>query len=87
MLPRPSFSFNSSSLPPHKYTDKVMAKLGKGDKCWIVEDLSDGTNLHNWHWFKTEWSRNLLCNLYCNKPLLSGEGNLNIKIKKIEKLD
>ncbi|KAL3632402.1 hypothetical protein CASFOL_025386 [Castilleja foliolosa] len=67
-----------------------MAKLGEGDKRWIVEDRPDGTNVHNWHWSETdclEWSRNLLSNLLCNKPLLSGEGNLHLKIKKIEKLD
>ncbi|GER52463.1 activator of 90 kDa heat shock protein ATPase-like protein [Striga asiatica] len=67
-----------------------MAKLGEGDKRWIVEDRPDGTNVHNWHWAETnclEWSRNFLSNLLCNKPLLSGEGNLHIKTKKIEKLE
>ncbi|XP_057782483.1 uncharacterized protein LOC131000532 [Salvia miltiorrhiza] len=67
-----------------------MARLGEGDKRWIVEDRSDGTNVHNWHWAETnclEWSRKFLENLLCDKTLLSGEGNLYIKTKKVEKLD
>lgn len=67
-----------------------MAKLGEGDKRWIVEDRPDGTNVHNWHWAETDcldWSRNFLSNLLCDKAILSGEGNLHIKTKKIEKLE
>lgn len=67
-----------------------MARLGEGDKRWIVEDRPDGTNVHNWHWAETnclEWSRKFLEHLLCNKTLLSGEGNLFIKTKKIEKLE
>ncbi|KAL8456308.1 hypothetical protein ACS0TY_033674 [Phlomoides rotata] len=67
-----------------------MAKLGEGDKRWIVEDRPDGTNVHNWHWSETnclEWSRKFLENLLCNQTLLSGEGNLYIKIGKINRLD
>ncbi|KAI3471418.1 hypothetical protein Pfo_030782 [Paulownia fortunei] len=67
-----------------------MAKMGEGDKRWIVEDRPDGTNVHNWHWSETDcldWSRNFLSNLLCNKTLLSGEGNLYIRTKKIEKLE
>ncbi|KAL6555463.1 hypothetical protein OROGR_006721 [Orobanche gracilis] len=67
-----------------------MAKLGEGDKRWIVEDRPDGTNVHNWHWAETDcldWSRNFLSNLLCDKALLSGEGNLHIKTKKIEKFE
>lgn len=67
-----------------------MAKLGEGDKRWIVEDRSDGTNVHNWHWAETnclDWSRKFLENLLCDKTLLSGEGNLHIKINKVEKLE
>ncbi|KAL6502795.1 hypothetical protein OROHE_024222 [Orobanche hederae] len=67
-----------------------MAKLGEGDKRWIVEDRPDGTNVHNWHWAETDcldWSRNFLSNLLCDKALLSGEGNLHVKTKKIEKLE
>ncbi|WCJ34045.1 hypothetical protein M5689_015371 [Euphorbia peplus] len=67
-----------------------MAKLGEGDSRWIVEDRPDGTNVHNWHWSETdclEWSRNLLSKLLSNLVILDGEGNLFIKIKKIDKLD
>lgn len=67
-----------------------MAKLGEGDKRWIVEDRTDGTNVHNWHWAETnclDWSRKFLEHLLCDKTLLSGEGNLHIKIKKVEKLE
>ncbi|KZV37927.1 activator of 90 kDa heat shock protein ATPase [Dorcoceras hygrometricum] len=67
-----------------------MAKIGEGDKRWIVEDRADGTNVHNWHWAETDcldWSRNFLTNLLCNKTILSGQGNLYIKTKGIEKLD
>ncbi|XP_073278382.1 uncharacterized protein [Primulina huaijiensis] len=67
-----------------------MAKIGEGDKRWIVEDRADGANVHNWHWAETDcldWSRNFLTNLLCNKTILSGEGNLYIKTKNIEKLE
>ncbi|KAJ9184666.1 hypothetical protein P3X46_004370 [Hevea brasiliensis] len=67
-----------------------MAKYGEGDKRWIVEDRPDGANVHNWHWAETdclEWSRSLLSNLLSNLVILDGEGNLFIKIKKIEKVD
>ncbi|XP_065856800.1 uncharacterized protein [Euphorbia lathyris] len=67
-----------------------MAKLGEGDSRWIVEDRPDGTNVHNWHWAETdcmEWSRNLLSKLVSDLVILNGEGNLFIKIKKLEKVD
>ncbi|KAG2272208.1 hypothetical protein Bca52824_066763 [Brassica carinata] len=67
-----------------------MAKFGEGDKRWIVEDRPDGTNVHNWHWAETnclEWSRNFFNNQFSDAVILSGEGNLFIKIKKVEKLE
>ncbi|KAM7271106.1 hypothetical protein ACFE04_030320 [Oxalis oulophora] len=67
-----------------------MAKYGEGDKRWIVEDRSDGTNVHNWHWAETdciEWSRNQLTKLLSNVTVLNGEGNLFVKTKKVEKVD
>ncbi|KAF2289516.1 hypothetical protein GH714_036781 [Hevea brasiliensis] len=67
-----------------------MAKYGEGDKRWIVEERPDGANVHNWHWAETnclEWSRNLLSKLLSNLVILDGEGNLFIKIKKLEKVD
>ncbi|CAO2831848.1 unnamed protein product [Amaranthus hypochondriacus] len=67
-----------------------MAKYGEGDKRWIVEDRPDGTNVHNWHWAETdcfEWSKTHLSNSLSSLPILSGEGNLFIKTKKIDKID
>ncbi|KAL9676647.1 hypothetical protein QQ045_004863 [Rhodiola kirilowii] len=67
-----------------------MAKLGEGDKRWIVEERPDGANVHNWHWAETdclEWSRNLLSNLLSNLTVLDGEGNLYIKTKKVDKVE
>lgn len=66
-----------------------MAKFGEGDKRWIVEDRPDGTNVHNWHWAETdciEWSRNHLTNSLSSIPILSGEGNLFINTKKVDKV-
>ncbi|KAL2923898.1 Activator of 90 kDa heat shock protein ATPase-like protein 2 [Bienertia sinuspersici] len=67
-----------------------MAKYGEGDKRWIVEDRPDGTNVHNWHWSETdclEWSKSQLSNSLSDLTILSGEGNLFIKTKKIEKFE
>ncbi|KAL2464740.1 Aha1 domain-containing protein [Forsythia ovata] len=67
-----------------------MARLGEGDKRWIVEDRPDGANVHNWHWAETdclEWSKTYLTNLLCNKPILNGEGNFYIRIKELAKLE
>ncbi|KAK6126860.1 hypothetical protein DH2020_039383 [Rehmannia glutinosa] len=67
-----------------------MARMGEGDKRWIVEDRPDGTNVHNWHWAERDcldWARNFLSNLLCGKTLLAGEGNFYIKTKKLEKLE
>lgn len=67
-----------------------MAKIGEGDKRWIVQDRPDGTNVHNWHWSETDclgWARTFLSNLLADKSILSGEGNLHIKTKKLDKLD
>ncbi|XP_021893986.1 activator of 90 kDa heat shock protein ATPase homolog 1 [Carica papaya] len=67
-----------------------MAKYGEGDKRWIVEERSDGTNVHNWHWAETnclEWSRSFLSNHLSNMPVLEGEGGIYLKTTKIEKVD
>ncbi|CAH9138454.1 unnamed protein product [Cuscuta epithymum] len=67
-----------------------MARLGEGDKRWIVEDRPDGTNVHNWHWAETdclEWSRSFFNKLFSNQTILNGEGSLYIRIKKVDKLD
>ncbi|KAL2501575.1 Aha1 domain-containing protein [Forsythia ovata] len=67
-----------------------MARMGDGDKRWIVEDRPDGTNVHNWHWAETDcldWSRNFLSNLLSNKPILSGDDNLYLRTKTLQKCD
>lgn len=67
-----------------------MAKYGEGDKRWIVEERSDGTNVHNWHWAETdcmEWSRSFLSKRLNDLPILEGEGNLFIKTVKVDKVD
>lgn len=67
-----------------------MARMGEGDKRWIVEDRPDGTNVHNWHWAETdcmEWARNFFTKALADQTPLNGEGNLYIRIKKVEKLD
>lgn len=67
-----------------------MARMGEGDKRWIVEDRPDGANVHNWHWAETdclEWSRNFFKETLSDQCLLNGEGNLFVKINKVDKLD
>ncbi|KAG1334226.1 activator of 90 kDa heat shock protein ATPase [Cocos nucifera] len=67
-----------------------MAKIGEGDKRWIVEDRPDGTNVHNWHWAERdciEWSRSLLSSLLSNLTILDGEGGLAIRTKTLDRLD
>ncbi|OMO68922.1 Activator of Hsp90 ATPase 1-like protein [Corchorus olitorius] len=67
-----------------------MAKYGEGDKRWIVEERPDGANVHNWHWAETDclpWSKTFFTKALSNLTILDGEGNLYIKIKKVEKVD
>ncbi|XP_058755075.1 uncharacterized protein LOC131628228 [Vicia villosa] len=67
-----------------------MAKYDEGDKCWIVEDRPDGTNVHNWHWPETncvEWSRTFFSKLFNNLKILDGEGNFHATVKKVKNLD
>ncbi|KAF5781234.1 putative activator of 90kDa heat shock protein ATPase [Helianthus annuus] len=55
-----------------------MAKYGEGDKRWLVEDIPNGANVHNWHLTETdclEWSKNLLTKLIVDQTILAGEGN------------
>ena len=40
-----------------------MAKVGEGDKRWIVKEREDGTNVNGWHWKETNltgWSQSRL---------------------------
>ncbi|CAI9100995.1 OLC1v1038209C1 [Oldenlandia corymbosa var. corymbosa] len=67
-----------------------MAKMGCGDKRWIVEDRPDGANVHNWHWAETdcmEWSKNFFTKALAGQTVLDGEGNLFLRIKKVDKLE
>ncbi|KNA18076.1 hypothetical protein SOVF_074170 [Spinacia oleracea] len=67
-----------------------MAKYGEGDKRWIVQDRPDGTNVHNWHWAETDclgWSKDKLSDSLSSLTVLSGEGNLFLKINKLDKLE
>ncbi|KAJ4794096.1 Activator of 90 kDa heat shock protein ATPase [Rhynchospora pubera] len=67
-----------------------MAKLGEGDKRWIVEERADGANVHNWHWSERDcldWSRSLLSSLLSDLQILDGEGGLYIRTKSIDKVE
>ncbi|KAL3534148.1 hypothetical protein ACH5RR_002609 [Cinchona calisaya] len=67
-----------------------MAKMGEGDKRWIVEDRPDGANVHNWHWSETdclEWSRNFFTKTLSDQTLLNGDGDLFLKLINVEKLE
>jgi hypothetical protein len=46
VLPLPRFAREESSV--------TMAKLGEGDRRWIVTERSDGANVNNWHWTTTD---------------------------------
>lgn len=62
-----------------------MAKQGKGDPRWIVEEREDAKNVNNWHWTErdiSQWSKDKL------KQLLEGvtfgtEDAIQIKIKRL----
>ncbi|KAJ6304011.1 hypothetical protein OIU77_017815 [Salix suchowensis] len=75
---------------PTRNQNRQWPSTEKETKRWIVEDRPDGANVHNWHWAEKdclEWSRNLLCKLLNNLKVLDGEGNLFIKINKVEKVE
>lgn len=49
-----------------------MAKLGEGDKRWIVEDRKDGANVNAWHWTErddTKWAKEAFKSVICGKAL------------------
>jgi activator of HSP90 ATPase len=67
-----------------------MAKYGEGDKRWIVEERTDGTNVHNWHWAERdclEWSRARLSSLLAGLTVLDAEGGLTVRTTTLDKLD
>lgn len=81
---------NTSPCTIPSHSTVTMARMGEGDKRWIVEDRPDGTNVHNWHWAETdcmEWARNFFDKNLAGKTILNGEGNLYIRINKVEKLE
>jgi activator of HSP90 ATPase len=64
-----------------------MAKLGEGDKRWIVEERADGANVHNWHWAERDciqWARKRLADLLEDVKVLEGSGGLWIRTDKVE---
>lgn len=64
-----------------------MAKLGEGDKRWIVEERVDGANVHNWHWAEKDcidWARHRLSQLLENVEILEGSGGLWISTSKLD---
>lgn len=64
-----------------------MARLGEGDKRWIVEDRPDGANVHNWHWSERdclEWARKRLAELLQNMKVLEGSGGLWISTTTVD---
>ncbi|XP_039013431.1 activator of 90 kDa heat shock protein ATPase homolog [Hibiscus syriacus] len=67
-----------------------MAKYGEGDKRWIVEERADGANVHNWHWAETDclpWSKTFFTKSLSDLRILTGEGNLYIRTKNVDKVD
>eukprot|EP00898_Chlorokybus_atmophyticus_P004321 jgi/Chlat1/4890/Chrsp31S04902 len=74
-----------------------MAKYGEGDSRWIVEDRTDGANVHGWHWAERdclEWSRQRLTELLgsltmlqARHNLIGGEGACWAQTKGIDKVD
>lgn len=58
-----------------------MAKWGKGDPRWIVEDRPDGTNVNNWHWTEknaSHWSRLKFEELFVGLNVNMGYGQCKI---------
>ena len=56
-----------------------MAKLGEGDKRWIVEGRTDGANVNQWHWTErdeTVWAKTALKNLICGNNLDGDTGHI-----------
>eukprot|EP00245_Coleochaete_scutata_P004425 TRINITY_DN1700_c0_g2_i1.p1 TRINITY_DN1700_c0_g2~~TRINITY_DN1700_c0_g2_i1.p1 ORF type:complete len:372 (-),score=83.32 TRINITY_DN1700_c0_g2_i1:161-1213(-) len=67
-----------------------MAKLGEGDKRWIVEERKDGRNVNHWHWTEKdclEWSRRRLHQLLDNTKVLDGEGNCWCQITEVDTVE
>ncbi|XP_056150899.1 activator of 90 kDa heat shock protein ATPase homolog 1-like [Lampris incognitus] len=58
-----------------------MAKWGKGDPRWIVEERADATNVNNWHWTErdvTGWSSDKLKKLLLGVQVEGEAGNCQV---------
>ncbi|XP_061602807.1 activator of 90 kDa heat shock protein ATPase homolog 1-like [Cololabis saira] len=65
-----------------------MAKWGKGDPRWIVEERADATNVNNWHWTERDvssWSSDRLRQLLLEVRVEGPEGAC--QVTDITKLD
>eukprot|EP00871_Galdieria_phlegrea_P001915 jgi/Galph1/2724/GphlegSOOS_G1423.1 len=63
-----------------------MARLGQGDKRWIVQDREDGTNVNHWHWDEhdvTSWSCSRLKELLTSRTRSVGE-NLLFQVTSVD---
>lgn len=65
-----------------------MAKWGKGDPRWIVEERPDATNVNNWHWTEknaSQWSKDKIKDLFQNIVVEDDKGLCIIKeVTKVE---
>ncbi|XP_040267559.1 activator of 90 kDa heat shock protein ATPase homolog 1 [Bufo bufo] len=65
-----------------------MAKWGKGDPRWIVEQRADATNVNNWHWTErdaTAWSTDKLKELFLAVSVQGEQGTC--EVTEVSKLD
>eukprot|EP00057_Strongylocentrotus_purpuratus_P030252 XP_781122.2 PREDICTED: activator of 90 kDa heat shock protein ATPase homolog 1 [Strongylocentrotus purpuratus] len=64
-----------------------MAKWGKGDPRWIVEERADATNVNNWHWTEknaSKWSTDKLTELFTNIKVEDERGQCELyEVKEI----
>lgn len=64
-----------------------MAKWGKGDPRWIVEERADATNVNNWHWTErdaSKWSKDRLTSMFTQITFEDEKGQCQIyEIKEI----
>ena len=66
-----------------------MAKVGEGDARWIVQERTDGTNVHGWHWQERDvlkWSQARLTELLSNLTILNGQDQVFINSTTIESI-
>lgn len=65
-----------------------MAKWGKGDPRWIVEERADATNVNNWHWTErdaTNWSSDKLKELLLAVRVENEDGSCEVtEVSKVE---